>query len=129
MRVCVRGGRGGRSKDQWLASLCDPDNLYVTIVTRCLMHRTSAWTPFAPPHHHYHPLTPPFPSPPSCRSINRTEWQRLFDFFAAKKLRVENLSSAAQGPGGGASGRALDVDDDFDPGAWQGRKARWRGLA
>ncbi|GAX76261.1 hypothetical protein CEUSTIGMA_g3705.t1 [Chlamydomonas eustigma] len=48
------------------------------------------------------------------RSINRTEWQSLFDFFAAKKIRVENLNSAAQGPGG--PGRAVAIDDDFDPG-------------
>lgn len=48
------------------------------------------------------------------RNINRTEWQTLFDFINSKKLRIENLSSAAQGPGG--PGKALDVDDDFDPG-------------
>mmetsp|Transcript_4974 Transcript_4974/g.10722 ORF Transcript_4974/g.10722 Transcript_4974/m.10722 type:complete len:694 (-) Transcript_4974:634-2715(-) len=48
------------------------------------------------------------------RNIQRTEWQNLFEFINAKKIRVENLASAQQGPGG--PGKALDIDDDIDPG-------------
>ncbi|KAG1680758.1 hypothetical protein FOA52_008091 [Chlamydomonas sp. UWO 241] len=49
------------------------------------------------------------------RNISRTEWQALFDFINAKKLRIENLASAAQGPGGPTRVEGVD-DDDIDPG-------------
>lgn len=48
------------------------------------------------------------------RNINRTEWQNLFEFISARKLRIDNLAVAQGGPG--AAGAALDVGDDLDPG-------------
>lgn len=49
------------------------------------------------------------------RNIQRTEWQNLLEFIHAKRLRIENLSSAQQGPGGG-NAMPLDVGDEMDPG-------------
>ncbi len=57
------------------------------------------------------------------RSIQRSEWQNLLDFLQAKKLRIENLAAAKQGPMAGA-GRGVDLGDDLDPGGWAGG---WRG--
>ena len=50
------------------------------------------------------------------RNINRTEWQCLFDFINGRKIKIENLNQAAQGPGGNAGGSrggfAIGDDDD-----------------
>lgn len=56
------------------------------------------------------------PCLPAHRNIQRTEWQNLLDFFAAKKLRIDNLASAQRGPGAGPSTFELGDDED-DPGA------------
>ncbi|GBF95966.1 FACT complex subunit [Raphidocelis subcapitata] len=50
------------------------------------------------------------------RNINRTEWQALFEFINARKIRIENLRSAREGPMGAGAGRALDVGEDEDAG-------------
>ncbi|KXZ45334.1 hypothetical protein GPECTOR_56g431 [Gonium pectorale] len=48
------------------------------------------------------------------RSIQRSEWNNLFEFISAKKIPIENLATAKRGPGGALAG--LDADDDMDPG-------------
>lgn len=61
-------------------------------------------------------------SPPLCRSIQRSEWQVLLDFFQAKKLRVERLKEAQAGPGVAAARAAAAAefgdDDDDAAGGW-----------
>lgn len=48
------------------------------------------------------------------RNINRTEWQNLFEFIHAKRIRINNLSQAQSGPGGPGAG--VDLGDEMDPG-------------
>ncbi|GMH43683.1 hypothetical protein BSKO_11605 [Bryopsis sp. KO-2023] len=48
------------------------------------------------------------------RGIQRTEWPKLFEFITAKHIRVDNLRSAQNGPGGQVA--VLDIDDGVDPG-------------
>lgn len=38
------------------------------------------------------------------RNIQRSEWQPLFEFFQAKRIKIENLAAAKQGPAGGNAG-------------------------
>eukprot|EP00798_Chlamydomonas_sp_ICE-L_P024618 gene24618-10239_t len=58
--------------------------------------------------------------PRRSEGISRAEWQNLFEFITAKKIRVENLASAQEGPGGPArvlpemEGLGFDDDDDSD---------------
>ncbi|EIE21134.1 SSrecog-domain-containing protein [Coccomyxa subellipsoidea C-169] len=51
------------------------------------------------------------------RGIQKSEWQNLFSFIQAKRLRIENLREAELGPAGG--GTALDLGDDIDTGLAQ----------
>ena len=49
------------------------------------------------------------------RGIQKSEWNNLFSFIQAKRLRIENLREAEMGPRGG--GGAIDMGDDIDTGA------------
>ncbi len=53
------------------------------------------------------------------RGIAKSEWTELFEFIEAKRMRIENLKEAKQGPGGPGIGNALELDlgDDIDTGA------------
>ena len=55
------------------------------------------------------------------RGIQKSEWNNLFNFIQAKRLRIENVAEAEMGPSGAAR-PALDVDlgEDIDTGnrAW-----------
>lgn len=51
------------------------------------------------------------------RGIQKSEWQNLFSFIQAKRLRIENLREAELGPAGGGGGNVLDLGDDIDTGA------------
>jgi len=51
------------------------------------------------------------------RGIQKSEWQNLFSFIQAKRLRIENLREAELGPAGGGGVTALDLGDDIDTGA------------
>eukprot|EP00879_Flechtneria_rotunda_P026994 GHRR01028848.1.p1 GENE.GHRR01028848.1~~GHRR01028848.1.p1 ORF type:complete len:661 (+),score=230.98 GHRR01028848.1:215-2197(+) len=48
------------------------------------------------------------------RNIQRSEWEPLFDFINKRKIRIENLQAARQGPQG--PGQAIDLGDDLDAG-------------
>ncbi|KAI8462425.1 MAG: structure-specific recognition protein-domain-containing protein [Monoraphidium minutum] len=48
------------------------------------------------------------------RNINRTEWQGLFEFINSRRIRIEHLKSAREGPLG--PGQGIDVGDDMDAG-------------
>ena len=50
------------------------------------------------------------------RGIQKSEWQNLFAFIQAKRLRIENLREAELGPAGGGGVTALDLGDDIDTG-------------
>ena len=51
------------------------------------------------------------------RGIQKSEWNNLFNFIQAKRLRIENVAEAEMGPSGAAR-PALDVDlgEDIDTG-------------
>lgn len=51
------------------------------------------------------------------RGIQKSEWNNLFNFIQAKRLRIENVAEAEMGPSGAARA-ALDVDlgEDIDTG-------------
>lgn len=53
------------------------------------------------------------------RGIQKSEWQNLFAFIQAKRLRIENLREAELGPAGGGGVTALDLGDDIDTGTHQ----------
>ncbi|BDA45000.1 FACT complex subunit SSRP1 [Coccomyxa sp. Obi] len=53
------------------------------------------------------------------RGIQKSEWQNLFAFIQAKRLRIENLREAELGPAGGGGVTALDLGDDIDTGLAQ----------
>jgi hypothetical protein len=57
--------------------------------------------------------------PRPCRSIQRSEWQVLLDFFQAKRLRVERLREAQAGPGVASARMAAAMDDDDDGGGYR----------
>lgn len=48
------------------------------------------------------------------RNINRTEWQNLFEFIHAKRIRIDNLNQAQHGPGNMPT--TMDLGDEMDPG-------------
>ena len=54
------------------------------------------------------------------RGIEKSEWNNLFSFIQAKRLRIENVDEAKQGPAGPSRAAALleDLgdDDEIDPG-------------
>ena len=52
------------------------------------------------------------------RGIQKSEWNNLFNFIQAKRLRIENVAEAEMGPSGAAR-PALDVDlgEDIDTGS------------
>ena len=54
------------------------------------------------------------------RGIEKSEWNNLFSFIQAKRLRIENVDEAKQGPAGPNRAAALleDLgdDDEIDPG-------------
>ena len=54
------------------------------------------------------------------RGIEKSEWNNLFSFIQAKRLRIENVDEAKQGPAGPSRAAALledlGEDDDIDPG-------------
>ena len=49
------------------------------------------------------------------RNIQKSEWQNLFGFIQAKRLRISNLREAELGPAGGG-GQGLDLGEDIDNG-------------
>ena len=51
------------------------------------------------------------------RGIQKSEWNNLFNFIQAKRLRIENVAEAEMGPSG-AVRPALDIDlgEDIDTG-------------
>lgn len=50
-------------------------------------------------------------------SIQKSEWQNLFNWITAKKLPLENVAEAEQGPHGGVSaGPRIDLGEDIDAG-------------
>lgn len=51
------------------------------------------------------------------RGILKSEWNNLFNFIQAKRLRIENVAEAEMGPSG-AVRPALDIDlgEDIDTG-------------
>ena len=52
------------------------------------------------------------------RGIQKAEWTNLFGFLQAKRIRIENLEEAEQGPGGNTAldFNALDLGEDMDTG-------------
>ena len=50
------------------------------------------------------------------RGIAKSEWGNLFEFIEAKRIRIENLKEAKNGPGGPGAGLDLDLGDDIDTG-------------
>lgn len=54
------------------------------------------------------------------RGIQKSEWNNLFNFIQAKRLRIENVAEAEMGPSG-AVRPALDIDlgEDIDTGTPQ----------
>ena len=53
------------------------------------------------------------------RGIQKQEWNNLFSFLQAKRIRIENIEEAQQGPGGNAplDFSGLDLGEDIDTGA------------
>lgn len=52
------------------------------------------------------------------RGIQKQEWNNIFSFLQAKRIRIENLEEAQQGPGGNAplDFSGLDLGEDIDTG-------------
>jgi structure-specific recognition protein 1 len=50
------------------------------------------------------------------RGIQKSEWTNLFSFIQSKRLRIDNLAEAEQGPGGGGRMLDLDLGEDIDNG-------------
>ena len=53
------------------------------------------------------------------RGIQKQEWTNLFSFIQAKRIRIENLEEAQQGPGGNNTSldfSGLDLGEDIDTG-------------
>jgi hypothetical protein len=48
------------------------------------------------------------------RNIQRSEWEPLFAFINARKIKIENLAEARHGPRG--PGVGIDLGDDLDAG-------------
>lgn len=48
------------------------------------------------------------------RNIQRSEWEPLFNFINARKIKIENLAEARHGPRGPGTG--IDLGDDLDAG-------------
>lgn len=57
------------------------------------------------------------------RGIQKQEWTNLFSFIQAKRIRIENLEEAQQGPGGNANldFSGFDLGEDIDTGLAQQR--------
>lgn len=51
------------------------------------------------------------------RGIQKSEWNNLFNFIQAKRLRIENVAEAEMGPSGAARpGLDIDLGEDIDTG-------------
>jgi len=52
------------------------------------------------------------------RGIQKQEWTNLFSFIQAKRIRIENLEEAQQGPGGNTNldFSGFDLGEDIDTG-------------
>ena len=51
------------------------------------------------------------------RGIQKAEWNNLFSFIKAKRLKIENVDEVAAGPGGAARpGLDIDLGEDIDTG-------------
>ena len=52
------------------------------------------------------------------RGIQKSEWNNLFNFIQAKRLRIENVAEAEMGPSGAVRpGLDIDLGEDIDTGA------------
>lgn len=54
------------------------------------------------------------------RGIQKQEWTNLFNFIQAKRINIENLEEANQGPGGNANldFSGFDLGEDIDTGVF-----------
>lgn len=51
------------------------------------------------------------------RGIQKAEWNNLFSFIKAKKLKIENVDEVEMGPSGAARpGLDIDLGEDIDTG-------------
>lgn len=51
------------------------------------------------------------------RGIQKAEWNNLFSFIKAKRLRIENVDEVEMGPSGAARpGLDIDLGEDIDTG-------------
>lgn len=51
------------------------------------------------------------------RGIQKAEWNNLFSFIKAKRLKIENVDEVEMGPSGAARpGLDIDLGEDIDTG-------------
>ena len=60
------------------------------------------------------------------RGIQKSEWNNLFNFIQAKRLRIENVAEAEMGPSGAARpGLDIDLGEDIDTGNFILLRPQW----